>query len=44
MFPMPRVVYAIASDGLIFKFLSKVLPKVKTPAVATILTGILTGE
>ena len=44
MFPLPRVVYSIASDGLIFKFLSKVLEKLKTPALATLITGSLTGE
>ena len=44
MFPMPRVVYSISSDGLIFKFLSNVMEKVKTPAVATIVTGLLTGN
>ena len=43
MFPLPRVVYSIASDGLIFKFLSRVLEKLKTPALATIITGSLTG-
>jgi amino acid transporter len=39
MFPMPRIVYSMADDGLIFKFLSKLLPKLKTPYVASIVTG-----
>ena len=30
----------MASDGLIFKFLSKILPKLKTPFVASIVTGL----
>jgi amino acid transporter len=41
MFPMPRIVYSMAEDGLIFKFLSKLLPKLKTPYVASIITGLL---
>jgi amino acid transporter len=40
MFPMPRIVYSMADDGLIFNFLSKVLPKLKTPYVASIVTGL----
>ncbi|XP_025159705.1 cationic amino acid transporter 3 isoform X2 [Harpegnathos saltator] len=31
MFPLPRVLYAMASDGIIFKTLSKVHPKTMTP-------------
>jgi amino acid transporter len=40
MFPMPRIIYAMASDGVIFKFLGKVLPKLKTPYVASIVAGL----
>lgn len=43
MFPMPRVVYSLASDGLIFKFLSYVIPKFKTPALAAISSGLFAG-
>jgi amino acid transporter len=43
MFPMPRVVYAMSSDGLIFKFLSYILPKIKTPALAALATGLLSA-
>ena len=32
MFPMPRVVYSMASDGLLFKWLAWITPKFKTPA------------
>ncbi|XP_065285329.1 probable cationic amino acid transporter isoform X1 [Dermacentor albipictus] len=39
MFPMPRVVYAMAKDGLIFRALSKVWPVTETPAFATLLLG-----
>ncbi len=40
MFPMPRIVYSMADDGLIFKFFAMVLPKLKTPYVASIVTGL----
>lgn len=37
---MPRVVYSMASDGLIFKFLGYVVPRLKTPIFACISTGL----
>ncbi|KAM3968397.1 solute carrier family 7 member 14 [Aphomia sociella] len=40
MFPMPRVVYAMALDGLIFKKLATVSEKSGTPALATICGGL----
>ncbi|XP_066589837.1 cationic amino acid transporter 3 [Prorops nasuta] len=43
MFPLPRILYAMGSDGLIFKFLAKVHPKTMTPIIGTILSGLLTG-
>jgi L-asparagine transporter-like permease len=43
MFPLPRVLYAMASDGVIFRFLSDVHPKFKTPLMATFLSGLLAG-
>ncbi|XP_026759003.1 probable cationic amino acid transporter [Galleria mellonella] len=39
MFPMPRVVYAMALDGLIFKQLATVSETSGTPALATICGG-----
>ncbi|XP_032779776.2 cationic amino acid transporter 2 isoform X2 [Daphnia magna] len=39
MIPMPRVVYAMAKDGLLLRCLAAVHPKFKTPFTATILTG-----
>ncbi|XP_069468523.1 cationic amino acid transporter 3 [Ambystoma mexicanum] len=41
MFPMPRVIYAMAEDGLLFKFLANVDKRTKTPLVATIVSGII---
>ncbi|KAK3909811.1 Cationic amino acid transporter 2 [Frankliniella fusca] len=43
MYPLPRVIYAMANDGLIFKFLGEVHPKYKTPLVGTLLAGLITG-
>ena len=44
MYPMPRIVYTMASDGLLFSPFAKILPKIKTPWVATLVTGIIAGE
>ncbi|CAF0761137.1 unnamed protein product [Brachionus calyciflorus] len=43
MFPLPRIVYAMSSDGLIFGCFSKILPKFKTPYIACIVSGLLAG-
>lgn len=44
IFPMPRVIYAMASDGLLFTCLAKINPKTKTPLVATLSSGAVAGE
>lgn len=43
LFPLPRIVYAMSSDGVIFRFLGKVNPRFQTPVVGTLIAGILTG-
>ncbi|KAG7524424.1 putative cationic amino acid transporter [Solea senegalensis] len=39
LFPMPRVIYAMSRDGLLFRFLSHVSALTHTPAVACVVSG-----
>uniref|UniRef100_G3PAF5 Solute carrier family 7 member 14a n=1 Tax=Gasterosteus aculeatus TaxID=69293 RepID=G3PAF5_GASAC len=41
LFPLPRVIYAMAGDGLLFKFLANVSSYTETPAVACVVSGFL---
>ncbi|KAJ8348630.1 hypothetical protein SKAU_G00272190 [Synaphobranchus kaupii] len=41
MFPMPRVIWAMAEDGLLFKFMAKINPRTKTPLTATLTSGLV---
>lgn len=41
MFPMPRVIYAMAEDGLLFRVLGKVHNRTHTPIVATLVSGVI---
>ncbi|XP_077535167.1 high affinity cationic amino acid transporter 1-like isoform X2 [Haemaphysalis longicornis] len=43
MFALPRVLYAMGSDGLIFRILANVHPRLKTPLIATTLAGAFSG-
>ncbi|XP_055605639.1 probable cationic amino acid transporter [Uranotaenia lowii] len=40
MFPMPRVIYAMAQDGLVFRMLSQLWARTGVPGIATIGSGI----
>ncbi|KAI4896144.1 hypothetical protein NFI96_020015 [Prochilodus magdalenae] len=41
MFPTPRVLWAMADDGLLFKYIAEINPKTKTPFRATVTTGLM---
>ncbi|XP_007572461.1 high affinity cationic amino acid transporter 1-like isoform X1 [Poecilia formosa] len=41
MFPMPRVIWAMAEDGLLFKCLAKISTRTKTPLTATVTSGMV---
>ena len=43
MFPLPRILYAMGSDGIIFKRLANVHPKTMTPIFGTVISGLFTG-
>lgn len=43
MFPLPRIIYALADDGLIFEVFSRIHPKFRTPFYGTLIAGLLTG-
>ncbi|XP_025084376.1 high affinity cationic amino acid transporter 1-like isoform X2 [Pomacea canaliculata] len=43
MFPLPRVLYAMGTDGVIFRFMAKVSPRFKTPIIGTAISGVFAG-
>ena len=43
MFPLPRVIYAMSSDGLLFRKLGLINERFKTPLIGTALSGVFAG-
>lgn len=43
MFPLPRILYAMGSDGVIFRFLGAIHPRFHTPVLGTAISGIFAG-
>lgn len=43
IFPLPRIVYAMAQDGLLFGKLGEVSARYQTPIIATVSSGLLAG-
>lgn len=43
LFPLPRIIYAMANDGLLFRFLGKINERFHSPVIGTLLAGFLTG-
>ncbi|XP_065073580.1 cationic amino acid transporter 2 isoform X2 [Ochlerotatus camptorhynchus] len=43
MFPQPRIIYAMAQDGLVFRALGDVSHRFKTPVFGTLCAALLTG-
>uniref|UniRef100_A0A8C4NLN3 Cationic amino acid transporter C-terminal domain-containing protein n=2 Tax=Eptatretus burgeri TaxID=7764 RepID=A0A8C4NLN3_EPTBU len=41
IFPLPRIVYAMADDGLLFRWLATISPRFHTPLFATVISGII---
>ncbi|KAK3743464.1 hypothetical protein RRG08_011308 [Elysia crispata] len=43
MVPLPRILYAMGSDGVIFRFMGEINPRTKTPLVGTAISGMFSG-
>ncbi|KAH8307157.1 hypothetical protein KR044_006065 [Drosophila immigrans] len=43
LFPLPRVMYSMAQDGLLFRFLGKISPRFKVPVTGSIVAALFTA-
>ncbi|KAM3962653.1 cationic amino acid transporter 2 [Aphomia sociella] len=43
VFPLPRIIYAMSADGLLFAWLGRVSARFQTPLVGTVVAGLFTG-
>lgn len=43
LFPLPRLLYAMSTDGLIFKYFSYVTKTTEVPLIGTLFSGVLAG-
>ncbi|KAL8622687.1 hypothetical protein ACOMHN_009321 [Nucella lapillus] len=43
MFPLPRILYAMGSDGLLFRSLGRVSDRFHTPLLGTVVSGLFAG-
>lgn len=43
IYPLPRILYAMANDSLLFRFLANINPRLKTPVIATVISGLFSA-
>lgn len=43
MYSLPRILYAMSSDGVLFRIMSRVNRKTKTPVIATLVSGLFSA-
>lgn len=41
MFPLPRILYSMSTDGILFSFLGRINSRTHTPIISTLLSGML---